>query len=841
MNFYPFLQSVCIPMGYSLLFSFIWTTLCAQTAAPGPYKTLSTIRNVMAQDTITGAGLNISMTNPFPKNGRVVVQTIGSGSDPVKNCIQYLPNLNFTGTDTFALALNSAISYPFLSYQIYRVTVRPSLIMAQPDYAVTAIGQPVTINPLENDQTTTFGGLTLRTIPAVNYGTAVIKNANQILFTPAAGFTGIAHLNYTACDNLNTCQTGQIMIGVSSGPPANDTLSVSTAKNSRIFMPLPRSGYRIFTAPSNGVASMPNSYSFHYKPNPNFVGSDLLVLATGTGSNTRYKTVQIRVFHAPVANMIAIDDESATPVNQPVTLNVKNNDIGNLSVNSWIAPPVSQGSISNTTPAGKVTFTPATGFSGVATFGYVLGNNYIPNLETGSVQVAVGNQEPLAKTFNLTTPSDVPLVIHYKLPFNNFNFSITSSAKRGTVSYYPGQTTQTINGQSVSGYNLLVYAPAPGYIGTDSFSIKYCISPNGTCTLPIRLIVSVIKTPTGATPCLTNCVWPGDANGDGIANNKDLLTLGYALGTEGPSRITGNPLWYKQNSDPWIDPYTEVKTELKYADSDGNGRINSTDTSAISQYYGRTHTLQPLVYTLGNGLPFSLRNLTPNPKKGDKVKIEVTLGTEDNPVVNLRGFTFDVSLSSHIRDSALRMEYYPNNWLNMNAPVLWMQKNPTRGRLETAMIRTGDLLGHGYGVIGRFEFIVIDIIDGGKPGSEMPYFTVTIDQPTWMTAGNRSETGPSRILKIPLAIPSANSNPTTTAAIVAYPSPASNRLHLELSDKSNMEDVRITDFSGKTVYTLPDSRLPHLDISTELWPVGFYFIAAKTKDGWANKKIEVVR
>jgi len=842
MNIYSLFRLVSIPTGYLLLFSLGCSTGWSQTTAPGAYKALSTIRNVLVYDTLTGMGLDVSAATPLPRNGKVQVQAIsGGGSLPLVNRIRYTPNPGFIGTDTFAVALNYLTSYPFLTFQIYRVTVRPSIVTAQPDYAVTTSGQPVIINVLANDRTTTSGNLIIRSLPGVNYGTAVLNASNQIVFTPKAGFTGIAHLNYTACDALNTCQAGQVMIGVSNGNAVNDTLQVATAKNRRIFMPLTRNGYSIFTPPASGNLSVPNGYAFYYTPNNNFTGSDPFVLVIGTGSAARYKTVQMRVLNTPVANTMAIDDEAATPVNQSVTFNVKNNDIGNLTVKSWIPPAATQGSISNTNTAGKVTFNPAPGFSGVATFGYVLGNLYAPNVETGRVQVAVGNQDPITRTYNLTTPATVPLVINYKVPFNNFSFTVSTPAKRGSVTYYPGQTTQVINNQNIKGYNLLIYNPALGYTGLDSFTVLYCITPNGTCT-STRIRVSVVNVPSNATPCQAGCVWPGDANNDGIVNNKDLLTTGYLPGAEGTPRTASNQ-WFGQSAAAWADPFTELKTDLKHADSDGSGRITSPDTTATLQYYGRTPALKPLVYTLGNPLPFALRNLTPNPKKGDKVQVEVLLGTEANPVVNLRSFTFDVSLSSQIRDSALRMEFYPNSWLNMNSPVIWMQKSPRRGRLETALARTGDLLGHGSGAIGRFEFIVIDIIDGGKPGSELPYFTITIDQSVSASVGNRSETGATYTLKIPLVVPN---KPTVkkdfAISLIAYPSPASDQLHLEMSNASNMQTVSITDITGKTVY-FSDNDAGHstLHLSTQSWPSGLYFIAVKTEQGCVNKKVEVAR
>jgi len=56
--------------------------------------------------------------------------------------------------------------------------------------------------------------------------------------------------------------------------------------------------------------------------------------------------------------------------------------------------------------------------------------------------------------------------------------------------------------------------------------------------------------------CISDtCVWPGDANSDGVANNFDVLELGIAAGSVGPVRPGANIFWTGQSGTPWSNTY----------------------------------------------------------------------------------------------------------------------------------------------------------------------------------------------------------------------------------------------------------------------------------------------
>jgi hypothetical protein len=832
-----------------LFFALILTGFAAPVSAQkGAYRNLVTAADTEVSDTIAGVGLFLNKVNPLAQNGSVVVSLIqqGGAGNPHIYKVSYTPDPGFVGVDTFALQYTYINTWPFLVYQAFRVSVFPSVLSAKPDFAVTTIGTPVTIDVLANDSGS-GGTLSVSAIPLANNGVASVNGSNQVIFTPAPGFMGVAHVNYVVCDALGHCQTSHIEIGVNdNAAPANDTLRVATAKNTDLTIPLTYNGYAVFQAPSDGIVTVANGQAFHYVPNANFTGNDQFILSNDFFGTTTYKTVVVEVLNTAAQNTMAMDDYVFTPKGQPITFNVRDNDIGNLLVKSWVTPANLPGTISGTTGAGKVTFTPNPNFTGVATFYYRIGNQYVPNLEMAAVNVIVGNLNPIFSTFEFTTPKESPFVVNYQIPFTNFEFDILDDPKNGSCTIYPGFSTQTINGQAVSGYNLLVYTPNDEFTGTDEFEINYCVTANGECKA-VKITMNVVEISSDEPPpyCVQNCVWAGDINADGIVNNKDLLPLGYYMGLEGLDRPNASPEWYGQHAGNWDNPFTGNPIDVKHADTDGDGTINCDDTLALSLFYGHTDNLIPHIPPTSKNLPFFLNVLTPNPQIGDLVRVEVSLGDASLPVTDLYGFTFDVSLSPNIVDSALRMTYYDNSWLNLNAPSLWIDENPRPRRLETAFTRTNGVSAHGHGEIGEFNFIVIDIIHGGKPDELTPStsssLVITIENPTLLSGNGSLTAGSNFSIEIPLASKERSQNMPTDADFFVYPSPASDRLNIHLNGDDLMESLAIFDATGKAVYFSDGFQLERIELNVSDLPTGFYVASARTSSGNVVKKFQIAR
>jgi hypothetical protein len=105
------------------------------------------------------------------------------------------------------------------------------------------------------------------------------------------------------------------------------------------------------------------------------------------------------------------------------------------------------------------------------------------------------------------------------------------------------------------------------------------------------------------SPLSAQNVWPGDVNNNGIVNGVDLLYLGLAHGSTGPSRAEVSTDWAPQAIlSLWSESFPDG-TNYAYADCDGNGIVEEEDIDdGIEDNFGETHgVLLPDGYA--NALP----------------------------------------------------------------------------------------------------------------------------------------------------------------------------------------------------------------------------------------------
>jgi hypothetical protein len=825
---------------------FLWSfalLIAFASHAQGTHKPLVSLKNGNVKDTISGVNLTVYVSSPVAKHGNVTKTQIfsGGGSVPHVYEVTYTPDPNFIGLDTFVVELNYNGQTPFLHYRAYAVTVLPSLLRVNTDFIITQINTPVSIPVTANDFSST-GVLNVTGIPSVEYGTGSVIGGGTVLFSPQIGFSGIAHLNYTVCDQLDHCKTGSVNISVQNGQPAQtDTLYLTTVKNTKVDHVLNFEGYQVYIAPDSGAVTLSSGFSLSYVPKLGFSGAEAFTLVNNNFGAPRYLHIITSVINTPSQNFMAMDDYVYTPKNQPITFNVRTNDVGNLNVTGWVAPLASQGTIGGTNSNGTVTFTPSANFKGVATFRYRIGSLWNNNVETATAHVVVGDLAPTQSTYVLATPAETPLVINYQLPFIGYDFAVIQAPVNGTTAFYPGQSSFSFGTQSVTGNNLLVYTPSAGYTGPDEMVVNYCITGTNSChTVKVEINVNEVISTAGPY-CLDNCVWVGDVNHDGVVNNKDILPLGYFMGTSGEDRPNATFEWYGQYADDWNNPFVSLPFDLKHADTDGNGLISLSDTSAIHQLYGNTHALVPAIPPTGKGLPFDFHLLTPNPQVGDLVQVEVQLGKTTDPALNIFGFTLDVSLSQNVVDSLFAMQYYPNTWLNNNAASLSFSKRPRQGRLESAFTRIGNTPVSGMNTrIGRYEFIIIEVVDDIK-GDVVPMLSMQIDGGQVMhTDGSMGYVEPYTI-DVPVHKSGERSSATlvSDAELFAYPSPAQESINVHLNGDHVIEEVTIYNLAGQVVQQVNGLAVERTTLSTETLTDGVYFLKALTTGGPIAKKFVV--
>ena len=79
-----------------------------------------------------------------------------------------------------------------------------------------------------------------------------------------------------------------------------------------------------------------------------------------------------------------------------------------------------------------------------------------------------------------------------------------------------------------------------------------------------------------------DCVFPGDANYDGICNNYDVLAVARAFDLQGNARDIQSMQWDSWFSSDW-NSFATDGTNFKHADTDGNGKVSFAEAMALEQ------------------------------------------------------------------------------------------------------------------------------------------------------------------------------------------------------------------------------------------------------------------
>jgi hypothetical protein len=748
--------------------------------------------------------------------------------------ITYTPNNGFIGSDTFLIKYGTTpLNITIIKKYIFNV--KSNFVFANEDYFYIVGGTSPTANTLDvlaNDSSTN-NVKTISAISLVNNGTASIVN-NAIQFTPNANYYGVANLKYTVCNGSGICNNTNVNINVAHSPlPLNDTTNLTTTKNKAINFVIPQ-GFSLATNPNQGtVTSLGNAWI--YTPNNGTYGNDQFLM-TQTINGILYRhLVKAMILYTPDPNQYAIDDYAYTSVNSSsIAIPVLANDFGPVIVD--IVTPPTDGSAAVSVSNGIVSFTPTTNFVGVSKFTYKVRRAYNASgpaiSETANVNVLVSNRKPELTEYNLTTTSGTPVVLNYVVPISNFNFNIINAPANGTLNYYAGFSTQTINGQNVTGNNLTVYTPNAGAT-VDVFDLSYCVASD--CK-NVKVNVIITNTTNSGNTCVGNdCVWAGDANADGKVDMLDLLQLGYCMGESGANRPNATTAWGGQFAPNWgINNCTNL--DSKYMDTDGNGTINANDTSSISLHYGNYHNLTPEATPFGSQLPLYFVPIgVPTP--GDLLEFKIMLGNTNVPAIDVYGLKFSIGYDPNVAvPNSEFLYFHTNSWMAYNSPIIGMSKIPVAGTMDGAMTRTNNKSAAGMGEIGRFGIVIDDDVNGFRKGKtfnlEFNVKDAVIGSGLGMYEGLANST-----ITVPLTLKENEQNVISEEQMVMFPNPAREYVNFYANSGANISKITISNIIGKTMEVIQIDNQRGASISTSQLYTGTYMVTLETDKGTVTKKL----
>ncbi len=320
-----------------------------------------------------------------------------------------------------------------------------------------------------------------------------------------------------------------------------------------------------------------------------------------------------------------------------------------------------------------------------------------------------------------------------------------------------------------------------------------------------------------------DCVWPGDANYDGIADNTDILFLGLNYGDTGDIRPNASNDWVGQLAEfEWPD-FTNGQNN-KHSDCDGDGIISHDDTLAIVQNYGLPpHQLREME-TAGGGIPITLSFDASTANYGEYVGMEVTLGDLIDPVPEAYGIAFSIQFNypEVINPNTISVDFSNSAFGPDNETITLFKPLLDVGRMDFAITRFDHVgLENLMGEVVRLSFIIEDNIDGFAPSTNYVLEANIVDV-TCVASNGFYHPTTSFGTEMTMLPTNSNHNPVQVNQGVDYfPNPVTDELNLVMQNGTTIKQVRAFDAVGRLVHTQMDDVSI---ISTEHWTKGIYFI-----------------
>ncbi len=344
------------------------------------------------------------------------------------------------------------------------------------------------------------------------------------------------------------------------------------------------------------------------------------------------------------------------------------------------------------------------------------------------------------------------------------------------------------------------------------------------------------------------CVWPGDANDNGVVSLRDVLNIGLAYGKTGSSRANASTNWNAQHADNWKNSFRNG-LNCKYADCNGDGVVDAIDLAVVSANWSETHSKTANDTTTVPGNPqLYLVTSSDTFYSNENVNFNIYLGTAANQALNVYGVDFSYQFTPEsIQPGSMSLSVNQSNcWLygptdGPGAVMSFIEEDDGNEVANVAISRTGGPGMTGYGQIGILGIVTTDNV-GGKRSASTPItygFTqveaVGGDESNIpLTAVNKTIYMMNETLGIKAAVHMGN-------AVNVYPNPVQgNNLSVDLKN-INADRISISDMLGNIVYN--DAR-PLTGLNQLHLPVlssGMYIMQIATEQGIVMRKININR
>ncbi len=473
-----------------------------------------------------------------------------------------------------------------------------------------------------------------------------------------------------------------------------------------------------------------------------------------------------------------------------------------------------------------------------------------PNAINGTILSFVSGGTPsytyswFNNTLNLPVPPPSSIIIN--LPSGRYSLTVTDSngctaIDSTIVNVLPQHTAQLI---SATGGILPDTLTINTSGGIQPYSFNWITGDTGSTlildsTFGVGMIAAVVTDTKGCSVlsdtiyygCPNTCVWPGDANYDGIVNNNDLLTIGLVYGATGNARVQQDIQWYAHQATNWNDSLNDT-LNYKHIDCDGNGTINANDTLAIIQNYNLTHPRSGGPATPRANAPELAITLSADTlADGQTVIASLQLGNAQQPANNVYGIAFTFNFDQNVVDSAhVAFNVNSSSWLcSPNDHISIHKKFVPTGKIDVAITRIDKTARSGSGEIAT---AILKITTGNINGKDLDYYTFNTYISNVRAVDNQGE-----IMDVNEGSATAVVEFTPSAirdvqfennAMLLYPNPVADKVMFALKHGGIIQSWQMTSADGKLVMAAQNSNASEVQADVSALAKGIYFIHVTT-------------
>ncbi|MDO9444496.1 MAG: Ig-like domain-containing protein, partial [Dehalococcoidia bacterium] len=393
--------------------------------------------------------------------------------------VTYTPAPGFVGTDSFAVTVTDGNGGTLTITITVEVNGGP---VGDDIDASTAAGTPVTIDVLGGVTDPNGDDVTIDSVTQGTNGTVTISGGN-VVYTPAPGFSGTDTFTVTVVDEHGSELVLTVTVLVTNAAPVGDDIEAATQGSTPVTIEV-LAGVTdpdgddlevdVVTQGANGSVTTDGT-EVTYTPDAGFSGTDTFnVTITDGNGGTLTITVSVLVNGNPVGSDASASTQAETPVSIDILGSITDPDGDDVEIAS-----VTQGANGSVTIAGgEVVYTPAPGFSGTDSFTVTVQDENGGSL-TITVTVTV-NGAPEGDDIEAATDAGTPVTVDV--------LGGVTDPEGGSVAIE--SVTQGANGSVTISSGEVVYTPAPGFAGTDSFTVTVEDEDGGTVTLTVTVLVN---------------------------------------------------------------------------------------------------------------------------------------------------------------------------------------------------------------------------------------------------------------------------------------------------------------------------------------------------------------